>query len=91
MLDALLAPCVETYLTDDEQVLASHHTLLDLALDPIPDLTLIVVQVSAVEVPVSGVDGQFHRLRHLSWSRLQKEHRRRNPPTSRGPQLLPKV
>ena len=62
-----------SYLTDDEQVLPLYHALVDLALDPGSNLTLIVVQVRTVKVPISHIYCHFHCLRHIPWSRLQNE------------------
>lgn len=55
------------YLADDEELLALHHSLLELLLQGHPYLLLILVHLGTVDVAVPEVNCYLHSLGHLAW------------------------
>lgn len=50
-------------LTDDEELLPLHHSLVNHGLNSSPDFRFVLVHVGRVDVPVPGTDGRLHGLR----------------------------
>lgn len=64
---------LSTHLTDDEEILPSHHAILDHGLNTFSHLCLILVDKRSVDVPVTGWNGRFHRFCDFAWGRLSRQ------------------
>jgi hypothetical protein len=74
LLQALLSACVECApeLAGDEQVFALHDATGDDILKSIADLVLVLVAKSAVNVPVTTLNGMDNSFLHLARCRLPR-------------------
>jgi hypothetical protein len=74
LLKALLCACVECApeLASDEQILALHDATGDDILKSIADLVLVLVAKSAVNVPVTTLNGMDNSFLHLARCRLPR-------------------